>query len=53
MEKLEKKSLKEKKAYITWEENDMGSSSDSKKRYNGTGHSKCNSSTKQTLDATN
>jgi len=30
MEKLEKKSLKEKKAYITWEENDMGSSSDSK-----------------------
>ena len=29
MEKLEKKSLKEKKAYITWEENAMDSSSDS------------------------
>ena len=30
MEKLENKFLKETKAYITWEENDMGSSSDSK-----------------------
>ena len=29
MKKLEKKSLKEKKAYITWEENDMDSLSDS------------------------
>ena len=28
MEKLKKKSLKEKIAYITWEENDMDSSSD-------------------------